>query len=463
MAKAMVRASVVPACEAAPALRRELGKWDLTAIGINQVIGSGVFILPSLVAAQVGAWSPLAALATGFASLLVALCFAEVGSRFEGTGGPYLYARAAFGQFVGFEVGWMQWFSRVTSYATGVNALVLALGFFWPVVTTGVWRASVIVCVVLALGWINLRGIKQSAIAVNLFTIAKLVPLATFIVVGVWFIDPSRLTPTDPVSVNQLFAGGLLLIFAFGGYDVIGVPAGEATRPREHLPFAFIATILAVTAVIALVQLVAMGTLPNLAAASTPLADASLLFMGTAGAVLIGAGAVFSMLGNQMGGVLTGSRTLFALAEHGALPRLFGTIHPRYRTPAIAILVTSLVSLGLALSGSFAMLAVASAIARLVTYIAVCAATIRLRHPSFHGALRSATFTIPLGAFVPLLAIGVSFSMFAGATRPQLLGGLGALMAGAALFAANQSFGRSQRLAYPNIRGGHVGAKTDVG
>src|SRR5687768_6184827 len=164
--------SVVPVPGAAPALRRALGRWDLTAIGINQVIGSGVFILPSLVAAQVGTWSPLALLATGFASLLVALCFAELSSRFEGTGGPYLYTRAAFGQFVAFEVGWMQWFTRVTGYATVVNALVLALGFYWPIMATGLRRASIITCVMLGLGWINLRGIKQSAIAINLFTIA---------------------------------------------------------------------------------------------------------------------------------------------------------------------------------------------------------------------------------------------------------------------------------------------------
>src|SRR5215467_1564312 len=441
MTNATIRASVLSAPPEAPGLRRELGKWDLTALGINQVIGSGVFVLPSLVAAQLGTWSPLALLVTGFASLLVALCFAELSSRFEGTGGPYLYARAAFGQFVAFEVGWMQWFTRVTGYATVVNALVLALGFYWPVMATCLRRASIITCVMLGLCWINLRGIKQSAVAINLFTVAKLVPLATFIVVGVWFIDPSRLIPAGPVSPNQLFTGGLLVIFAFGGYDVIGVPAGEATRPRQHLPFVFIATIVAVTAIIVLVQLVAMGTLSNLAAASTPLADASLLFMGTAGALLISAGSVASMLGNNMGQVLTGSRILFALAENGGLPRLFGTIHPRYRTPAIAIIFTTLVSLGLALSGSLAKLAIASAIARLVTYIGVCAATIRLRHAPLQNAVKPATFVIPMGALVPLFAIGVSFATLAGATRQQLLGGAAALIAGAVLFIANDRFG----------------------
>jgi amino acid transporter len=423
-------------------LRRALGRWDLTAIGINQVIGSAVFILPSQVAAQVGTWSPMAFLAIGLASLLVALCFAEVGSRFEGTGGPYLYTRAAFGRFVAFEVGWMQWFTRVTSQASVVNAIALALGFYWPVVTRGFGRALIITVVTLAIGWINLRGIRQSAFVINLLTVAKLVPLALFILVGVWFVDPSRLAPSGPVSTTQWSTAALLLIFAFGGYDVIGVPAGEAADPRHHLPFAFVTTIVAVTAIMALAQVVALGTLPNLAASPTPLADASLLFMGAGGALLISAGSVVSMAGNNMGQVLTGSRMLFALAENGELPSFLARVHSRYRTPSNAIIVTTAVALALALSGSFAILAVASAVARLVTYTGASAATLRLRHDRFKGLVEPATYVLPLGPLVPLLAIAVSLLILAGATRSQLLGGIVALMVGAALFVTNDRLHR---------------------
>lgn len=426
----------------APTLRRELGKWDLTAIGVNQVIGSAIFLLPSQVAAQVGSWSPIAFLAIGFASLLVALCFAEVGSRFEGTGGPYLYTRAAFGRFVGFEVGWMQWVTRVTSQASIANAVALALGFYWPAITSGAGRAVTISLGTLALGWINVRGIRVSAFAINLFTIAKLLPLALFIAVGVWFIDASRLAPSGAVSLPQVSAVALLLIFAFGGYDVISVPAGEAADPRRHLPFAFVATILAVTAIMTLAQVVAVGTLPQLHVSKTPLADASLLFIGGAGALLISVGAVVSMTGNNLGAVLTGSRMLFALAENGELPRFFSTIHPRYRTPSNAIIFTTLVALGLALSGSFVMLAVASAVARLVAYTGACAATLRLRHPRYQGVVSPATFVIPLGPVVPLLAIAVSLLILAGATSAQLVGGAAGLAAGAALFITNDRLRR---------------------
>src|SRR5688500_10447172 len=333
-------------------LRRELGKWDLTAIGVNQVIGSAIFFLPSQVAVQIGAWSPIAFLAIGGASLLVALCFAEVGSRFERTGGPYLYTRAAFGRFVGFEVGWMQWVTRVTSQASIVNAIALALGFYSPAFTSGAGRALTITVITLVLGWINLRGIRLSAFTINLFTVAKLLPLTFFIVVGLWFIDVTRVVPAGDVSLPQLSAAALLLIFAFGGYDVIGVPAGEAANPRAHLPFAFVATIIAVTAIMTLAQVVAIGTLPNLTASKTPLADASSLFAGATGALLMSAGAVVSMTGNNLGAVLTGSRMLFALAENQELPRFFMKIHPEYRTPSNAVIFTTLVALMLALSGS---------------------------------------------------------------------------------------------------------------
>ena len=215
-------------------LLRELGKWDLTAIGINQVIGSAIFILPSQIAAQVGSWSPIAFVAVGVTSLLIALCFAEVGSRFEGTGGPYLYARAAFGPFVAFEVGWMQWVTRVTSQAAVVNAIALALGFYWPAATTGIGRGSLIAAITLALGWVNIRGVRQSAFLINLLTISKLLPLGVFIIAGFWYIDSGRLTAFGTVSLTEASTAALLLVAAFGGYEVISVPAGEASDPRRQ-------------------------------------------------------------------------------------------------------------------------------------------------------------------------------------------------------------------------------------
>jgi APA family basic amino acid/polyamine antiporter len=415
-------------------LRRALGRWDLTAIGVNQVIGGAIFLMPSQVAAQIGAWSPLAFVLMGLASMSVALCFAEVGSRFEGTGGPYLYTRAAFGRFVAFEVGWMQWFTRASSQASVMAGIAVALGYYWPAMTADWPRAALLIGVTAALTWINVRGIRQSAWLVDALTIGKLAPLALFILLGLRYVDVGSLTRLPQVTLAQFSTAALLMIFVYGGYDVVPVPAGEALDPRRHVPFALVATILTVMTVMTLAQVVAQSVLPDLAAHSTPIADAAAAFLGASGALIVGAGSVISMTGNNAGQILNGSRMLFALAEHGELPAAFGRIHPRYRTPAHAIVFTSVVAVVLALTGSFVKLAVVSALARLVTYAGVSAATLRLRSPRFAETVAPAAFVAPLGPVVPMVAIVVSGAIAAGATREQLLGGLAALAAGGAFY-----------------------------
>jgi amino acid transporter len=415
-------------------LRRELNRWDLTAIGVNQVIGSAIFLLPADVARQVGAWGPIAFLGVGLASLLIALCFAEVGSRFDRTGGPYLPARAAYGRFIGFEVGWMMWFTRVASQASVSNGLALALALYWPVLATGLPRAALITGVTVALAWINIRGIKQSKWVVNVLTAGKLAPLLLFILAGIWFIDPARLTSLPGVTPQQVGTAALLLIFAYGGYEVTGIPAGEAADPRRDVPFAFVMTILTVTLVMTLTSITATGLVADLTATRTPVADGAAVVMGAFGAILITVGSAISMTGNNMGQVLTGSRTIFALAENGDLPRWFAKVHPAHQTPANAILFTAAVALTLALTGSFVALAAVSAVARLVMYFAVCTATLVLRRRTPGGDMGPAQFTIPGGPVVPVLASIVALSILFGATVQQLLTGVAALVAGAILF-----------------------------
>jgi amino acid transporter len=417
-----------------PALRRELGRWALTAIGVNQVIGSAVFRLPADLAASVGAWSPLLVAAIGLASLLIALCFAEVSSRFEATGGSYIYSRAAFGRFFAFEVGWMLWFTRVASWASVLNVLVGALALYWPALGSGVPRAALITLVIIAFGAINILGIRLSSLVVNAFTIGKLLPLVAFVAVGFLYLDAGRLRLQGTLEVTDLTTSALLLIFAFGGYEVVPVPAGEARDPRRAVPFALVMTVVLVTIVMTLVQIVTLGTLPELTRTATPLADAAAVFMGPAGALLLTAGAVVSTTGNSMGQALSGSRSLFALAEQGDLPPFFGRVHRRYRTPATAVLVTCGLSLALALTGTFVALAAASAVSRLLVYVATCLATLWLRQPRFAGTVNPATFVVPLGPVIPLAAILVSLTIIAGATRVQLISGTGALLGGAVLY-----------------------------
>jgi basic amino acid/polyamine antiporter, APA family len=430
-----------------PGLRRALGKWDLTAIGVNQVIGSAIFLLPATVAMEIGPWGPLAFLAVGLLSLSIALCFAEAGSRFDTTGGPYLPARAAFGRFVGFETGWMMWFARVASHASVVNGLTRALAFYWPSLDQGAPRAATIIALTLFLTWINVRGVKQSSWFVNALTIGKLLPLAIFIIFGIWFIEPSHFSNMPDVSRTELQQAAILLIFAYGGYEVTGVLAGEASNPRKDVPFAFVACLIIVSIVMSLTAFVATGLLPDVAATRTPLADGAVIFMGAAGAAMISIGSVVSMTGNNMGQLLNGSRTIFALAENGDLPRWFGYVHPVYRTPSNAILFGAALALILALSGTFEALATVSAIARLVMYLAVCVSVLVLRKRDREIAaqvgahfddplqvVKPPTFTVPLGPVIPVLASVVALGILAGASRAQLISGAAALLGGAVLF-----------------------------
>src|SRR5262252_2636128 len=416
-------------------LRRALGRWDLTALGVNQVIGGAIFLWPAQVAAQIGAWSPIGFVLIGILSLSVALCFAELSSRFDATGGPYLFTREAFGEFVGFEVGWMQWFSRASSQASIMAATVVALGYYFPALTVGWPRAAFLSALTVALAAINIRGVRQGAAVVNTLTVAKLVPLAVFIVVGLAFVQPQRLTTVPSITMQQALAAGLLLIFIYGGYEVVPVPAGEAIDPQRDMPFAMVATIVSVAIVMTLVQIVAQGVLPNLADHATPIADAAAAFLGGAGALLIGIGSVVSMTGNNAGQVLSGSRMLYALAEHGQLPSFLGRVHARFRTPVNAIVFTSVVALTLALSGSFATIAVVSALARLLMYAGSAAATLKLRSRAVTATLKRAAYTAPLGPTAPLVALCVCIALAAGATRAQMFGGVAALAVGGLMYA----------------------------
>ena len=424
-------------------LRRELGRWDLTAIGVNQVIGGGVFALAAGLAANTGSWSPWTVAGVALATLLIALSFAEVASRFEGTGGSYLYTRAAFGRFPAFEVGWMMWFTRTASWASVINVLVDALGRYWPMAVGPVGRPALMTAIIAAICLINIGGIRQSSAVVNVLTVAKLLPLLIFSIVGIFYVDWTAFSAPVTVTAQQLSTASLLLIFAFGGYEVVPVMGGETKDPRRMIPFALIMTIVIVAIITIVTQVVAYGTLPGIANTRTPLADSAAMFMGAAGAAMITIGAVVSTSGNNMGQALSGSRSLFALAEQRDLPAWFGYVHPTFRTPVTAIIVTSAVSLVLAVSGSFVTMAAASAISRLLVYVATCASQMRLRalygsqhQPQVaHGVtINPAQFVLPGGYIIPVLAIAVSMVILIYANRTQMIGGGVALLVGAVLY-----------------------------
>ena len=351
---------------------------------------------------RIGAYSLFAFAVCALVVTLIILCFAEVGSRFTETGGPYLYAREAFGPVVGFEVGWLIWVARLTAFAANSNLLVDYLGFFWPGATGGLARAVVICLVVAGFTAINLTGVRNAARVANVFTVAKLIPLLLFIGVGVFFLEPTSYSLAVRPPFREFSVSVLLLIYAFSGFEMAAIPGGEVRDPRKDLPRALLTAIGVVAVVYFLIQLVAIGTLPGLAGSSRPLADAGARFLGRAGGAVISAGALVSIAGNLFVILLVAARLPFAMAERHELPRFLAATHHRFRTPHMSVLLTSAVALVLALTGSFVSAAAISVIARLLSYTMTAAALPVLRRK--RGA-PPAVFRVPGGVAVSLVTL----------------------------------------------------------
>lgn len=383
-------------------LVRGIRRWDLVAIAINGIIGAGIFGLPSKVYSLIGTYSIIAFVACALVVALIIVCFAEASSRFDETGGPYLYAREAFNPAVAFEIGWLIWLARVTAFAANCNLLINYLGYFWTSATDSFWRASIIVFVVAVLFVINLLGIRQAAIVSNVFTIGKLVPIIIFIGAGLFFLNPQAFAPGPSPDPGAFSQSVLLLVYAFTGFEMATIPAGEVRDPQRNLPRALIIAIVVVAVLYILIQIVCVGTLPALAQSQKPLADAGSQFLGTAGGAIISAGAIISITGNLNILMLSGSRLPFAMAEQKQLPAFIGSVHRSFFTPYVAILITAGLMLFLTLKSSFVAALTISTIARLVTYGATCIALPVFRHRR-HAP--PAAFRLPGGTIVAVLSL----------------------------------------------------------
>jgi APA family basic amino acid/polyamine antiporter len=414
-----------------PPLVRAVGLFSLTLIAVNGMVGAGIFVLPAQVAAILGPASLWAYVMAGLATALIVICFAEVGALFNRSGGPYLYARTAFGNFVGFEMGWLMLMSRLTALAAISNALASYLGFFWPAAAYGAGRILVISACIGVLGAINFRGVKYGTWANNLLTISKLVPLLVFVAAGVFWLDPHRSpawTLPEPAGLRQ---AGLLLIFAFGGFEFAVVPGEEVVNPKRNVPIALLTAIAFVVVLYLLIQFVAQSTLPDLATSATPLASASRRFLGPFGGFLLAAGGILSTMGTNGGNLLVTPRVIYAMAEAEQLPSMFARVHPRYRTPYIAVVTTTLLGWAFAVSSQFAALIALSAIARLLYYAATCLAL-----PVFRRTMPDAErrFAVPGGAAIPIAAAAMSAWLLLGSTKAQVALTAAVLLVGVAVF-----------------------------
>jgi len=366
-------------------LIRAMGRWTLTALVINSIIGSGIFGLPSVVAGYLGKQSPLAYLVAAAGIGVVIACFAEVASQFGAAGGPYLYAREAFGRFIGLEVGWLLLLVRLTAAAAAANLFTDYLAEFWPAVQQPIARLSVLAILIGFLAAANYRGVKSGAAVSNIFTVAKLAPLFAFAAAGMFLVlraHPEISAGTSiraPAPIRNWLEAALVLMFAYGGFEGAVVPMAEARDPRRNVPFALYLALATTTALFCAIQYVVVRILPAAAQTDRPLAEAARLLWGSAGAGLISIGALISVYGYLSAQMLHVPRLTFALAERGDFPRIFARIHRRFRTPDISILIFAVIVLGLAQAGNFKWNVLLSSVGRLFVYGSTCASLPVLR------------------------------------------------------------------------------------
>jgi basic amino acid/polyamine antiporter, APA family len=365
-------------------LVQAIGRWSLTALAVNMVIGSGIFGLPAIVIRLLGPWSPWAYLMAAVGIGAITACLAEVGSQFAEAGGPYLYARVAYGQFAGIQIAWLTWLVRLTSGAANANIFVAYLGGFLPGAQGRLVRGVVLVLLIGGLAAINILGVKAGASLSSFLAAAKMIPLLIFVVAGLMFlrgapaISAAAASTAEP-GPKEWLSAVLLIIFALSGFEAALIPMSEARDVRRDAPFALFFSLIICAALYTLIQVVVLRALGVAPPGDRPLAEAARVFLGRGGAVLMQAGALLSVYGNLSSQMLNVPRITFALAERGDFPSVFGAVSRKFRTPYVSIVTFAAIMFFLALLGTFQGNAVLSVVARLFTYGVVCAAVMTLR------------------------------------------------------------------------------------
>jgi APA family basic amino acid/polyamine antiporter len=353
-------------------LVRTIGRWSLTALMVNSIIGGSIFGLPSVLAARIGGLSPLAYLGAGACMLIIAACIAEVSSRYDETGGLYLYARDTFGRFTGLLVAWLTWLTRIAAPAAGADLFCDYLGLFFPALGARKGQFLVLAVLIGHLALLNYVGVKTGKRVSNIFTGVKVSFLFAFIIAGIFalILRPEIRVPfsVPELSAKNWFGAILLLVYAYGGFEGALFVGGESTNPKRDTPVALLRALAVVCLIYSSVQFVTMATLPGAASSARPLSDAAQRFFGSAGAMAIGLAALVSTYGYLSANLLHAPRVTFALAEHGDFPSFLAAVHAKYRTPYLSILLYAALVFVFAALGNFQWNATLSAVSRLAIY-----------------------------------------------------------------------------------------------
>ena len=422
-------------------LVRAIGLPTLTANIINLTIGAGIFVLPAVAAAGLGAAAPVAYVVCACLMGLIVACFGAAGSRVSLTGGLYAYIEVAFGPFIGFLSGTLYWLMASFAVASVASAFAGSVAVLAPVLAGALPRALLIGSTFAALAGVNIRGVRSGSRVVQVVTVAKLLPLVIFVAAGIWFVSPDALRWAAVPTVDAVGKTCIILIFAFAGVEVALMPTGEVRNPTWTVPRAVFLALAITTTFYLLIQTVAQGLLGSSLTtyAAAPLAEAASRVLGLAGRTLVLLGATVSMFGYMSGDMLGSPRALYAFARDRVLPEVVARVHDRYRTPYVAIIVHATIVALLAISSSFTQLAILANVSALTLYMLCVVAALELQRRDVRAD--GVPFNLPGGPLIPALAVIVILWMLSHATRREF-GIEGFVLALAALFYSIRSGAR---------------------
>jgi amino acid transporter len=393
-------------------LKRDIGIFGATFLALNAIIGAGIFALPGKIAVSAGLLSPWLFLVIGALFISVVLTFAELSSYYDNTGGPVLYATTAFGPLAGFSTGWAIYLSRMTAFAANSNVMATYLASLHDFFAGDIARGAIISVVTIGLTWANVTGVKDGVRTLAVFTFLKITPLLLLVLMGLQHVTGSTLIPSAPFVVEELGSTTLLLIYAYVGFETVGITAGETSKPRSTLPRAYVGSMLGTGVLYFLVVLVFVSLISPENYSNATLVDVGRKLAGPVGAVIITLAAVFSIGGNLAGSILGAPRIIFSMAENRMLPAWFGHVHERYATPDRSILVMGGMALTLALTGSFVKLALASSVVRLLGYI-VCIASLPAIRRNADEAARQKAYRLKGGYTIPVIGLVICLWLLA--------------------------------------------------
>ncbi len=383
---------------------RRLTLFDCIAIGVNGIIGSGIFLLPGWVASGAKSLSPLAFVACGGLCVLVALCYAEVGGMFERSGGTYMYAREAFGDEVGYGVGWLVAVSCILGYSAIARGLGEEVGPWLGLARDGLGPSAVAASLILLLGLANWRGVKTGARTSDALTVVKVGALVVFVLAGLFFVRGANVAALGMPDAKGFAEGMFSALFALSGFEFVAVVAGESENPRRNIPLSIVGSLVGAVILYALIQLVVVGVSPAPPGMDTPVADAAGVFGNGPASAAVHVAAVVSMVGFCSGSALVGPQLFASLARDGVLPGVFGRTDAGRGTPNASIALVTVAAAGAVFALNFKELADLTIVTLFAQYVPTCLAVIIFRRWRPDAPRQ---FRVPLGATIPLVALGV--------------------------------------------------------